>query len=135
MKRFFETKSHIVMLLGGVIALGIVVASATAYAQARDPAYQAARTAGLVGEKSDGYLGFVVAPSADVKGMIEDLNIKRKEAYVLGAQREGVSVVLFGQRTACILIAKSAIGEKYMGPDGVWRTRNSEPPMRDPTCV
>jgi uncharacterized protein len=118
-----------------VIALGLVVAATSAIAQQRDPAYQAARTAGLIGEKPDGYLGFVVTPSADVKAMVDDLNIKRKAAYTTGAQREGVTVQLFAQRTACNLILNSAAGEKYMGPDNVWRTRTAEAPMRDPTCI
>ena len=39
-----------------------------AAAQARDPAYAAARAAGEVGEKMDGYLGYVVSPSAALAG-------------------------------------------------------------------
>ena len=134
MKRFFATKSRWAMMLAGFAAVGLVAATASAYAQ-RDPAYQSARSAGLIGEKSDGYLGFVVTPTAEIKAMVEDLNIKRKSLYTTGAQREGVTVQLFAQRNACNLIANTAIGEKYMGPDNIWRTRNNEPPVRDPSCV
>ncbi len=134
MKRLFTSKMHWALMVTGIVAFGLVAATATAYAQ-RDPAYQAARAAGLIGEKSDGYLGFVVTPTAEIKAMVEDLNIKRKAIYTQGAQREGVTVQLFAQRNACNLIATTAMGEKYMGPDNIWRTRNNEPPVRDPTCV
>jgi uncharacterized protein len=135
MTRYFPSKTRFALFLGGIIALGLVVSTATSMALQRPPEYQAARTAGVIGEKPDGYLGFVVTPSADVKAMVDDLNIKRKAAYTVRAQNEGVTVQLIGQRAGCKQIKDTAIGEKYMGPDNVWRTRTAEAPMRDPSCV
>jgi len=34
----------------------------------------------------------------------------------------------------CILISRTAPGEKYQAPDGSWQTRGSGPPQRDPRC-
>ncbi|MEY4269062.1 MAG: hypothetical protein RLZZ58_278, partial [Pseudomonadota bacterium] len=62
-------------------AAGLTLVSTVAYAQ-RDPAYQAARESGQVGEKADGYLGFVTPPTAEVKALVDDINIKRKQAYI-----------------------------------------------------
>ncbi|MGZ3338035.1 MAG: DUF1318 domain-containing protein, partial [Isosphaeraceae bacterium] len=50
--------------------------------RARDPAYEAARRQGLVGEKVDGYLGFVVPPSPELRRLVRDINIKRKALYI-----------------------------------------------------
>ena len=69
-------------LLGGAVLGGV------AGAQQRDPAYAAARSAGQVGEKMDGYLGFVTTPSAEVRRLVEDLNIKRKAVYAQQAQAQ-----------------------------------------------
>ena len=65
----------------GVAAAALVLTSAGAAWAQRDPAYAAARASGQVGEKMDGYLGFVSAPSGAVRSLIEDLNIKRRALY------------------------------------------------------
>jgi uncharacterized protein YdbL (DUF1318 family) len=66
-------------LAGGLLLAGLAL-SAPALAQ-RDPAYQAARSAGQVGEKPDGYLGVVGGQSAAIQGIVNDLNIRRRENY------------------------------------------------------
>lgn len=54
---------------------------------------QSAKSDGLVGEQSDGYLGLVVASApADVKAMLLDVNQKRKERYLEIAQKQKVSL-------------------------------------------
>ena len=64
-----------------------------------------------------------------------DINIKRKAAYTQRASATNSTVEQFAFTTGCNLIAKTAPGEKYQSPDGVWRTRGSEPPMRDSRCL
>ncbi len=117
-------------LLVGVLA----VLAAPAIAQQRDPAYAAARAAGQVGEKTDGYLGFPVAPTQSVRALADDINIKRKAAYAAKAQANGATVEEYALTTGCLMIARTVPGEKYQAPDGVWRTRTSEPPLRDSRC-
>jgi uncharacterized protein len=109
-------------------------ASTAAYAQ-RDPAYQSARDGGLVGEKTDGYLGFVVAPSPAIKALVDDLNIKRKSAYTKEAAANGATVEEMALRNGCRLIAERTVaGEKYQLPGGTWATRTEVTPKLDPRC-
>ncbi len=122
-----------IMMTAIIASLGVAALATTASAQ-RDPAYQAARSQGLIGEKPDGYLGFVTSPSAAIKAMVDDINIKRKAFYIKKASENNVTPQDFAFTTGCDAIARTAAGEKYQSPDGVWRTRTSEPPVRDPRC-
>lgn len=115
-----------------VVTTAVAVAIPSAMAQ-RDPAYAAARAAGQIGEQPDGYLGFVTTPGAEVRALVQDINIKRKAAYTNGAP-QGSTVEQFAFVTGCNLIAKTRPGEKYKAPDGRWLTRDSSPPVRDPRC-
>ncbi len=122
------------------LALKVVVAAAAltmvagaAQAQ-RDPAYQQARTQGLIGEKPDGYLGYIAAPSAAVRALVEDINIKRKAAYTREASSAGSTVEQFAFTTGCRLIQQAAQGEKYQTPGGQWATRDGGAATRDPRC-
>jgi uncharacterized protein len=109
-------------------------ASTAAYAQ-RDPAYQSAREGGLIGEKTDGYLGFVSAPSPAIKALVDDLNIKRKAAYTKEAAANGATVEEMALRNGCRLIAERTVaGEKYQLPGGAWATRTASAPTLDPRC-
>lgn len=114
--------------------LGALVLTAPAAAQQRDPAYAAARAAGQVGEKTDGYLGYPVPPSPDVRRMAEDINIKRRAVYARKAAEQKVTVEDYAFTSSCLLIADTAPGEKYQAPNGAWQTRTDAPPLRDSRC-
>ena len=116
-----------------VLAAGVALAVPSAMAQ-RDPAYEAARAAGQIGEQPDGYLGFVTSPTPAIRDLVADINIKRKAAYTRGAP-QGSTVEQFAFTTACNLIAKTKSGEKYKAPDGSWRTRDGSDPVRDSRCI
>ncbi len=123
--------------LGSLAAVALVfgaVLPGTALAQARDPAYSAARAAGTVGEKMDGYLGYVVPPSPSLRAVVEDVNIKRKAVYATKAQANRATVEEYALTSGCLLIAQTRPGEKYQAPDGSWQTRGDGPPMRDSRC-
>jgi len=113
-----------------VIAVGFAGA---AYAQ-RDPAYAAARSAGQIGEKPDGYLGVVGSASPAVQKLVDSINIQRRSAYTKAAAAQGASVEDFAFTSGCNLIAKTAPGEKYQAPDGSWQTRGAGAPTRDSRC-
>lgn len=121
-------------LVGGALALALLALSAPASAQQRDPAYAAARAAGQVGEQANGYLGFPTPPSAEVRRMAEDINIKRKAVYAERAQANASTVEEYAFTAGCQAIARTVAGEKYQAPDGSWRTRGAEPPLRDARC-
>lgn len=118
---------------GLALAAGLMLAS-PASAQ-RDPAYQAARSQGLIGEQPDGYLGFVSTPTPEIRRMVEDLNIRRRAAYTERAAAANATVEQFAFTSGCRLIAETAVGERYRAPDGSWQTRTAAPPIRDSRCI
>ena len=128
---YFSRNRH--MVIGLAAAALAVGAAASAMAQ-RNPAYAAARAAGQVGEKTDGYLGFPAAPDASLRSMVEDLNIKRRAVYSEKAQAAGATIEEYAFTSGCRLISQTAPGEKYEGPSGGWLTRSSAPPQRDARC-
>lgn len=114
-------------------ALAFTAFAAPALAQ-RDPAYEAARSSGQVGEKPDGYLGVVGAGNATLKKMVDDLNIKRRALYASKAQAANATLEEYAMTAGCLAIARTVPGEKYMTPQGSWETRTTSPPMRDSRC-
>ena len=118
----------------GWAVLAALVLVAPASAQQRDPAYAAARASGQVGEKVDGYLGFPSAPSAEIRRLADDINIKRKAVYAERAQANGATIEEYAFSAGCKAIARTVQGEKYQAPDGSWQTRTAAAPIRDPRC-
>lgn len=124
-----------VEMIIAALLLGATATSASAFQSGRDPAYQSARDNGLIGEKSDGYLGFVTAPTPMVRALVEDINIKRKAIYSKEALANGATVEEMALRTGCRLIAERTVaGEKYQTPSGQWKTRDDSAPELDPRC-
>ncbi|MFN3457218.1 MAG: YdbL family protein [Novosphingobium sp.] len=122
--------------LAALAATGLVLGAITvpASAQNRDPAYAAARAAGQVGEKMDGYLGYVTPPAPALRAVVEDINIKRKAVYAEKAQANKATVEEYALTSGCLLIAQTKPGEKYQAPDGSWQTRGAGAPLRDSRC-
>jgi uncharacterized protein YdbL (DUF1318 family) len=119
-------------LMGGLALAG--VALSTPAAAQRDPAYQAARAAGQLGEKMDGYIGVVGSQPAAIEQIANDINIRRRENYAQRAQAQGVTLQEFAVAQGCVLIARTEPGEKYQAPDGSWQTRGSGPPQLHSRC-
>jgi len=87
------------------------------------PVIVAARAAGQIGERYDGYLGYVSAPDARVRSQIESVNIRRRALYSDLASRRAASRVEVGITAGCELLASVAVGEAYLLGDNVWRRR------------
>lgn len=83
----------------------------------------AARQAGQVGERYDGYLGLVTRTSPAVQRQVSAINIRRRSLYIGLARRRGVTPQVAGLATGCELITRVQVGEMYMLQDGVWRRR------------
>ncbi|WP_198045969.1 YdbL family protein [Novosphingobium aquimarinum] len=115
-------------------AIALTMATLAGPALARDPAYEAARSAGQVGEKMDGYLGIVGGGSADLRRIVDDINIKRKAVYAQKAQQQHATVEEYAFTSGCLLISQTSQGEKYQAPDGSWKTRGAGAPERDSRC-
>uniref|UniRef100_UPI00403FAED7 YdbL family protein n=1 Tax=Novosphingobium sp. ZN18A2 TaxID=3079861 RepID=UPI00403FAED7 len=120
------------MGIAAIAATMALVAGGVAMAQGAD--YQAAKAAGQVGEKPDGYLGVVGSGTSALKAMVDDINIKRKAVYAEKAQAAHATVQEYAFTSGCLLISKTKPGEKYQAPDGSWQTRTSAAPTRDSRC-
>lgn len=113
--------------------LAIAGLAAPALAQ-RDPAYAAARAAGEVGEKIDGYLGVVGTGSPALQAVVNDINIKRRALYAQRAQAANATLDEYALTAGCQAIMATKPGEKYQAPDGSWQTRGAGAPQRDARC-
>ena len=92
-------------------------------AVAQLPAIDAARSAGAVGERYDGYLGVATPVSAAVQNQVSRINIQRRSLYSNLAASKGVSPSDVGVTAGCQLLARVRAGEIYMWGDGKWRRR------------
>ena len=97
------------------------------------PELAAARRAGQVGERFDGYLGYASTPSPLVQRQIAATNIRRRSLYIGLAQRRRVTPEVAGLATGCELLGMVAVGEVYMLQDGVWRRRGPEQAIPRPS--
>ena len=103
------------------IALG---AAGVAMAQT-DPAVEAARATGGVGEQPDGYLGFPKPPSPALKAAVDAVNIKRRAVYTDIAAKDGVTVADAAGATACKLLStRVGPGQMYKSPTGAWKANS-----------
>jgi uncharacterized protein YdbL (DUF1318 family) len=108
-------------LLLGLLAFASLAIPATAPAQ--DPAaIIAARRAGLIGERFDGYLGLASANvSAELRRQVSAVNIRRRALYSNLAARKGVTPEEVGITAACSLLRRVSVGEYYLMGQGGWR--------------
>ena len=117
--------------LAAILAMGLVAAPALAQ---RDPAYAAARAAGTVGEKMDGYLEVVGPETPALRAMVSDINNQRRAVYARQAQANGATLEQYAFTAGCLAISRTTPGEMYQAPDGSWQARTAAAPQRDPRC-
>jgi uncharacterized protein YdbL (DUF1318 family) len=112
-------------------ALALIFLAAPAAAQ-NSPVVTAARSAGSIGERYDGYLGFAVPPSPALRQQVVAVNIKRRALYSGLASQRGVAPSDVGVTAGCSLLARVAVGEAYLLPDGKWYRRGAGQPAPQP---
>jgi uncharacterized protein YdbL (DUF1318 family) len=105
------------------LMLGLLLVALAAPSAAQTTALDAARRAGIIGERFDGYLGYAVAPSAMLRSQVEAINIRRRALYANLAARKGVSPQEVGITAGCQLLARVGVGQAYLLNDGAWRRR------------
>ena len=105
----------------GVVLAAALIAAAPASAQT--PAVNAARAAGTVGERYDGYIGVAAPVTGVVRSQVATINLRRRSLYSNLAAAKGVSPQDVGITAGCQLLARVGIGEAYMLNDGAWRRR------------
>ena len=82
---------------------------------------QQAKSAGLVGERVDGYVGYVVTPpSADVTALVKDVNNKRRASFIATAAENGISVEQVSHRFYQLAVEATKGGHYYQDASGNW---------------
>ncbi len=115
------------MILFRLLALVLLGAAAMAVARpvpalAQTPAIDAAKQAGVVGERIDGYLGFVGggAVDASLRRQVQEINAKRRAAYDELARDTETTTEQVARMTAEKQIARLAPGRYYLNAEGRW---------------
>jgi hypothetical protein len=80
-----------------------------------------AKASGLVGERSDGYVGYVITPPrADVKAVVKNVNNKRKARFADTAKRNNLETDQIAQRFYQRAVEATASGNYYQDAAGAW---------------
>ena len=104
-----------------LIIAGAIVLSAVPLAAQSSPVIVAARAAGQVGERYDGFLGYAMAPAPEIRHQVDAVNIRRRSLFTSLARQRGASPQEVGFTAGCELLGRVAVGEAYMLADNVWR--------------
>jgi hypothetical protein len=105
-----------------LLAAAMAVLTIPASTHAQDPAtIIAAKRAGQIGERYDGYIGYVISPSAALRRQVDAVNIRRRSLYSGLAARKGVSPEEVGITAACSLMRRISVGEYYLLGQGGWQ--------------
>lgn len=103
------------LILSSILALSII-----ANAWALD--LQSAKQQGLVGERTDGYIG-AVSNSPQAQALVADINQKRKQAYMAISKENGQQLSVVEALAAKKLYDKLATGEYYQAANGSWQRK------------
>jgi uncharacterized protein YdbL (DUF1318 family) len=97
-------------------AILILLAAPAALAEDLD----AAKAAGTVGERPDGYLG-AVTPAG--KAIADEVNAKRRAKYAEIAKENKTSVDSVAALAGAKLVDRTPSGQYVMGADGKWKKK------------
>ncbi|MEM1150839.1 MAG: YdbL family protein [Pseudomonadota bacterium] len=91
-------------------------------AEAQGAEINAAKAAGVVGERIDGYLGVVNDGGVDVslRRRINEINARRRAAYDEIADDAGVAVAQVARLTGEKQVERVAPGQYFMDQNGRW---------------
>jgi uncharacterized protein YdbL (DUF1318 family) len=84
-----------------------------------------ARGAGVIGERFDGYLGFVTTPSEALRRQVNSINIRRRALYANLARQKGVTTEEVGITATCTLFMRIPVGGYYLTSDRGWLRRGA----------
>jgi len=108
---------RILLLIAMIVGLAMPTS-----APAQDPAtIVAAKRAGQIGERFDGYVGYVIPPSPILRRRVDAVNIRRRSLYSGLAASKGVSPQEVGITAACSLLRRISVGEFYFSGEGGWQ--------------
>lgn len=108
--------------IAAAVMAALALTPAAAYAIDAKSAVDAAKANGIVGEQSDGFLGFV-KPSNDpaLKAAVQEINEGRAALYRQAAAKNGVSVEVAGASAFTnVVLGRLKPGEYYKPNGGGW---------------
>lgn len=107
------------LFVAGAVAL-TAIAAPTASAQGSQ--IESAKTAGVVGERIDGYLGIVEdgAVDASLRRRVNEINAKRRAVYDEVAEQNGATTEQVARLTGEKQIARASSGQFVMDETGRW---------------
>ena len=108
------------MIAIAAATLMLAVTPVLADAASDKAAVDSAKTAGIVGEQGDGYLGIVSTADAAVTAALNNINNGRANVYADAAAKSGVTRDAAGQATGSTLIARVPAGQYYKPLGGAW---------------
>jgi uncharacterized protein YdbL (DUF1318 family) len=105
------------------LAIAAVLLLLAAPPGARADELDAAKAAGHVGERADGYLGVVSGAPASAKALVDSVNAKRRAKYAEIAKQNGTPVEAVAALMGEKLIDRAPAGQYVMGADGRWKKK------------
>ena len=113
--------SFLARLGAPILAAMLFVAPAAAI----DPVLEKAQAEGVIGERADGYLGFVNEgqPNAELQRRVAEVNARRREVYTRISQSSGESLSTIAALTGERQIERAESGEFVMDKTGRWRRK------------
>ncbi|WP_309643838.1 YdbL family protein [Phenylobacterium sp.] len=105
------------------VAVGTITFAGGAFADiaASKAIVDSAKSAGVVGEQNDGFLGFVKGGDASTKAAVAEINAGRRQVYAQAAAKNGVTVEAAGV-SAFKAVVQGLLkpGEYYQNAAGAW---------------
>ncbi|MDI3324128.1 YdbL family protein [Pontibacterium granulatum] len=112
----FRRIQHILTMF----ALALSLVATSAWATSMDEA----KAKGLIGERTNGYLGIVVSnPPSDIRRLVNDINEKRKAAYKKSAASAGAEQGVFELRMGQRLQQRTPRGQYIQLQNGNWKKK------------
>lgn len=108
-----------------LLAFSVLIATAIAVPAAaqNSPAVRAAKAAGQIGERYDGFIGYASPVPPAARREADAVNIRRRAHFSRLAAAKGVSPLEVGITAGCMTLASVQVGEVYMLADNRWRRR------------
>ncbi len=108
MKYFLQTLTLLVML-----------ASSSVFASPLSDA----KAAGLIGEKTNGYLGLVTQANDEIKALVKEVNQKRRAKYIQLAKKKQVPLSQIETIAGKKAIEKTLVGNYIQTASGQWQKK------------
>ena len=113
------------LTLVGSVALTVAATARPAHAQGSE--IDAAKSAGVIGERIDGYLGIVEDGAVDASLMrrVNEINARRRAVYDELANDANVTTAQVARLTGEKQIERTPDGQYYLDENGSWVRKSS----------